>query len=151
MNIAGFIAGLFIAIVVTERITEIIVDSEIFNPLRNIVKRWAYPIDEPPKETLLQQFKIKIDYLINCGYCASVWVGHIVALLLLNNSEILVLFCNSKLLNFFMYGFFIHGMSNVIHNIFKLIQRGRVITFDVLHNVNITNTNQNKEAGVNDI
>jgi hypothetical protein len=65
----------FIAIVVTEALTEIITKSEIFRPFRarifNLGKR--------------SKFFEWFHNLLDCGYCFSVWVGCAIAFLFLKD------------------------------------------------------------------
>lgn len=112
-------------IVVTERVTELIVSSKIFEPLRNIIKRWAYKSSEPPPDTLYQHFKVMIDYLVTCGYCVSVWMGAFFALFAEKNFE-------NRVENWFISALFLHGMSNIYHVCFELLKRGRVGTYDIM-------------------
>lgn len=111
--------------IATERITEILVASKLFDPLRNMIKRWAYPLDEMPTDTYYQNFKVMIDYLVTCGYCVSVWVGYLLAVLSPSVFNITVI-------NWLVMGAVIHGLSNLYHCAFEIVRRGRVHTYDVL-------------------
>jgi len=97
---------LLLAIVLTEAITELVVKSEIFMPLRakifslgqdNVFFNWLHS-------------------LLDCGYCFSVWVGWAVAILFQGE---LPLF--TPYVDWFILGIVIHRFSNLFHNIMDRI------------------------------
>ena len=75
------LVSLLFLVIATERITELLVESKIFEPLRMMVKRWTYDLDTPPSDSYYQQLKVMLSYLITCGYCVSVWVAFFSAIL----------------------------------------------------------------------
>lgn len=117
---------LLFLVVATERITEIIVASKLFEPVRLCVKRWAYPLDVMPNDGYYQHFKVMVDYLMTCGYCVSVWVGYAASIYC-------PIFFEHRLLNWIIMGAVIHGLSNLYHVSFELIKRGRVHTYDIAY------------------
>lgn len=112
-------------VIATERSTELVVTSKIFEPIRFLIKRWVYPSESPPPDTVFQRFKVKIDYLLNCGYCVSVWTGGIFALFAEQYLE-------SPYANWFVSALFLHGMANLYHVCYELLKRGRIKTHDVV-------------------
>jgi len=83
------------AIIATEAITELVVKSEFFEPVR----KWLF---ESESKTL--NF---IHRILDCGYCFSVWAG------LLN---ILLLFIFScSITDFLIMTVVVHRLSNVFH------------------------------------
>lgn len=116
------ILHLVMLIIATERATELVVSSKFFEPLRVAVKRLAYPIDNPPPDNAIQQFKIALDYFVNCGYCVSVWVSAFIAYLAMEHHEF----------NWLLLMFFLHGASNLYHVLYELLRRGRVKTYDIV-------------------
>ncbi len=123
--------------VVTERISEIIVDSKLFSPIRDWIKQCAYT-DPPRPDSRLQRIRVMLDYLMNCGYCVSVWVGGIISALAINYShqEFIERFFLFDFINWVMYAVLLHGMANLYHVIYELIKRGRVHTYDIMLKVN---------------
>lgn len=112
-------------IIATERATELIVESKIFEPIRLRVKRWVYHNDAPPPDTFFQHLKVMLDYLLHCGYCVSVWMGGLFALFTERYFE-------PVYLNWFISALFLHGMSNIYHVVYELIRKGRIKTHDVM-------------------
>lgn len=110
-------------VVATERAVELIIDSKIFEPLRIKIKRWAYP-DAPPEDNIWQHLRVMVDYLFNCGYCLSVWVGAIFAIFTPPVFE-------SGVVNWLVSTLVLHGGSNIYHVVYELLRRGRVKTYDV--------------------
>lgn len=127
-------------VIATERVTEIIVASKLFDPLRKIVKRWAYPLDNPPEESMLQEFKIMIDYLMSCGYCVSVWVGFLFAICLDR-------YFDNVVINWAIGGLVLHGLANFYHVLYEICRRGRVYTYDISAHVD-NKVNMNGDSDV---
>lgn len=100
-----FIKFLF-AIVLTEAITEVIVKSEIFQPLRAKI----FYLGQSNKF-----FKWFHD-LLDCGYCFSVWAGCTVALFLCKDFSLL-----HPYFDWFILGIVLHRFSNLFHNIMDRI------------------------------
>lgn len=119
-------------IIATERAVELVIESKIFEPLRILIKRWAYP-DIPPADNIRQHFRVMVDYLINCGYCLSVWIGAIFATFAPPVFE-------SYVVNWIVSTLVLHGGSNIYHVIYELLRRGRVKTYDVNLNVQISDS-----------
>ncbi len=116
---------IIVLIIATERATELLVESKIFEPIRLMIKRWAYPLDQMPSESYYQYFKVMLDYLSTCGYCVSVWVGFFFALFSPMMFKIWII-------NWFVMGLFLHGASNMYHVLYELLRRGRVHSYDIL-------------------
>jgi hypothetical protein len=118
---------LLIAVAV-ERVTEIITTSEIFAPVRNYIKGHAYQYSDPSEISKCGKLLIWVDKLISCGYCTSVWVSLVFALIFMDRDITLVI-------NVFA----VHGFANLYHSIFELIRRGRVNSHDFVlkHDVNL--------------
>lgn len=112
-------------IIATERATELIVASKIFEALRLKIKRWVYPSDTPPSDTTWQNFKVLLDYLIHCGYCVSVWMGGLFAIFADKYFE-------HAVVNWFVSMLFLHGMANLYHVVYELARRGRIRTHDIM-------------------
>lgn len=125
---------LLMLVVVTERITEIIVDSELTAPLRKKIKKWVYGLDKPPEPGLWFNIKTRIDYLINCGYCASVWVGLFVSGIVINYCSNMRMnkYFDNYVVEWIIVGLFMHGMSNLYHVVYMLIMKGRILTADIM-------------------
>lgn len=90
-----------IAVIITEAITEIVVKSELFFPLR------AYLFDKGKKNLFFN----KLHSLVDCGYCFSVWMGWLTAFLLFRESSILI----HVYVDWFFIGLVLHRLSNGLH------------------------------------
>ena len=103
---------LAILVIVTERATEIIVDSKLFEPIREGIKNRVYT-DPPKPDSILQRAKIMLDYLVNCGYCVSGWVGGLVSALRIGYSlpEFIARFFLFDFLNWLIYAVFLQVVS----------------------------------------
>jgi len=91
-----FILKFFIMIVGIEALTELVVKSEFFSPLRNFFLN--------KKSKKLYGF---INNILQCPYCFSVWAALIVICMSYNSYSI-----------FILYVLFVHRLANVCHNIF---------------------------------
>jgi len=89
-------------IVITEAITEVVVKSELFFPLR----KWVF---NRKKNKVFEW----LHSLLDCGYCFSVWVGWFVTLLLFVPNQNIVFI--SKYIDWVFIGLFIHRGSNLFH------------------------------------
>jgi hypothetical protein len=89
------------AIVLTEAITELVVKSKIFEPLR------AKLFDLAERSKVFKW----LHELIDCGYCFSVWTGWLVAFLLFFGSSFII----HKYVDWIILGLVLHRLSNVFH------------------------------------
>jgi hypothetical protein len=87
------------AVILTEALTELVVKSELFWPMR----KWLF--DRGQNSRVFSFFH----ELIDCGYCFSVWAGFFSLVLVLNSDYTPILF--------FITGLIIHRLSNLIHNL----------------------------------
>jgi hypothetical protein len=87
----------FLCIVLTELVTELVVKSEIFKPVREVV------------------FKLGdwFQKLFSCGYCFSVWAA--VGVVLLTNTSYPLTGIN--VVDLGLMALVVHRSSNVLHNI----------------------------------
>jgi len=95
-----------IASIITEAITEIVVKSELFIPVKS-------KLFELGKNN---RFFERIHYLVDCGYCFSVWVGMFMSILMLNNINVV-----NQYVDWFLLGIVVHRLSNLFHNIMDRI------------------------------
>ena len=86
------------SVIVTEAITELLVKSEFFKPLR----AWFF------KRKKNKFFKF-VHTLLDCGYCTSVWIAFFVSISLINLSFI----CGK--LGWFVAWMLVHRLSNLLH------------------------------------
>ncbi len=86
-----------LAVVLVEALTELLVKSEFFKPLR----RFFFVRREIP-------FFGWVHNLLDCGYCTSVWAASFVMCLLLLDSLYVNIVCGV---------FVLHRLSNVFHYI----------------------------------
>lgn len=86
------------SIIVTEALTELLVKSEFFKPLR----AWLFN----NKSNILSKF---IHTVLDCGYCTSIWVAFFVSIYLIDISSI---FIN---VGWFVAWLVVHRLSNLLH------------------------------------
>jgi len=124
----AIIVQLIILAIVVEAVTEIIVDSELFSPLKQGFKSYIYPVDYPPKNDIRQSLLVFVDKLISCGYCTSVWIAAFFSFF----APVLM----ESWANWLITTFLLHRMSNSIHVIYELLKKGRVVTHDYIIKIN---------------
>lgn len=90
------------AIITTEAITEIVVKSELFEPVRKLLFESKYKI---------LNFIHKI---LDCGYCFSVWASLITVLALF--------IINNIIIDFLIVVIVVHRLSNLVHSILDKVQ-----------------------------
>jgi multidrug transporter EmrE-like cation transporter len=95
-----------LAIVLTEAITELVVKSEIFRPLRAKIFNLGGK----------NKFFSWLHNLLDCGYCFSVWAGWAVAFLFLNELKLF-----NPYVDWFIVGVLLHRGANLFHNIMDRI------------------------------
>lgn len=87
------------AVVFTETITELLTKSEIFRCVRERLFTFRH-----------KKFAKFLHDLLDCGYCTSVWVGCLMALLLFKDVSIITIY-----VDWIFIGLIIHRCSNIIH------------------------------------
>jgi len=95
-----------IAVIITEAITEIVVKSELFIPVKS-------KLFELGKNN---RFFERIHYLLDCGYCFSVWAGMFISILMLNDISVV-----NSYIDWFLLGIVVHRLSNLFHNVMDRI------------------------------
>lgn len=113
---------ILIAAIATEAITEILVDSKLFEPIRKYIAIKAFP--DVPENNSIYLFLYK---LTSCGYCLSVWVSAIVVYSMMYNQMI----TNNNLIKWAILVFVIHRLANIFHVGIQVFTKGRVISLDV--------------------
>lgn len=86
------------AIITTEAITELLVSSEFFKPLRS----WVFS----SRKNKIAKFTHSV---LDCDYCMSVWVAFFVSLILIDLSFI----CGN--VGWFVAWLLVHRLSNILH------------------------------------
>lgn len=84
-------------IILTELITELVVKSEIFKPIRNLIFRLGNWFQK----------------LFSCGYCFSVWAAFGVVLLTQTSYPL----TGNKVLDLGLMALVVHRLANVLHNV----------------------------------
>ena len=102
-----------------ERITEILVASKLFAPVRDKLR------DINLLSTPSYNVWWFLDGIFHCGYCMSVWVS--IPFAFYNEFAI----SSNIIINFISSVFVIHGLSNSIHVLYEFIRRGRVKYHDI--------------------
>lgn len=85
------------ALILTEAVTEVVVKSELFKPLRKLLFEKG------------NKFTKFLHDLLDCGYCTSVWVGCFMSLMLIDLPLI------HWSIDWLLYGLAIHRVSNMLH------------------------------------
>ena len=129
-NIIVIIVQYLLLGLASEALAELIVDSEFSAKFRKPWKKWAYPVDRPPSNSIFQRFKVFVDELWSCGYCTSVWTSGFLALFVsLDGPRTLT---GIPIINWVVATLVIHRLANWIHITFQLVKQGRVRTYDLL-------------------
>jgi hypothetical protein len=124
-----------------ERLTEIVVESKIFEPFRKAVGQWAtidprtIDPDKPlPRSAVIKEYVL---YFVKCGYCMSVWVGAVASMaypVSLYRHQITGTMLSSAvpfIVNFVTSTLLYHGVANWLHVAFKRLQVGVVDVKDI--------------------
>ena len=90
---------LILAVIVTEAVSALATESEIFKPLR----AWLF------KKGVDNKVFYFIHEIFDCAYCFSVWAAFIVSLVLLDFSFI------NPYVGWFVAWLVVHRLSNVLH------------------------------------
>ena len=89
------------AVICTEAVTEIVVKSEFFLPLRGKVFKLGQT----------NKFFDWLHRLLDCGYCFSVWAGVLFAALFFRNIELV-----HTSIDWLLVGLVLHRLANLFHN-----------------------------------
>lgn len=84
-------------VILTELLTELVIKSEIFKPLRNRIKSWGPWFDT----------------LFSCGYCFSVWAAFGVVFV----SQISYPLTGTHVIDLGITALVVHRLSNILHNV----------------------------------
>ena len=131
---------------VVERLTEIIVESKIAEPIRKYISTWATidPRFIDPEKPLPKSavFKEYVSYFVKCGYCMSVWVGAALGIIfpfrffdIESDARMIIVF--TWLVNFMVTTMLYHGVANWLHVAFKRAQVGVVDVKDLKVSVEV--------------
>lgn len=103
-----------------ERIASIIVTSAIFEPLRSLLGKKAYP-DTPPGNTLAAW----LHKLITCTECTGIWVS--ILLYFIADIRIVENAIGNAIITIFSIAYF--------GQLFEVYRRGRVSTLEIDHRI----------------
>lgn len=99
-------------IVAVEALTELIVASQFTFPIRD----WFSRISEP--KGFWQKLRAWVGYLLNCGYCTSVWVAMLAAGFFVPVPDYAI--CAKYSIPIYIIKvLIIHRLSNLMHELFK--------------------------------
>ncbi len=138
MSYLELIINYIIFALVTEAITEILVDAKITDGFRALIFNKAYPVSQIPKPGPAGW--VWFNNLITCGYCTSVWVAMPWALVVpwLYHPPINLATGYSYsdelkgcIVNWMLNVMILHRLSNWLHVLFMLLKKGRIKTYDV--------------------
>lgn len=117
-------------VVCTEAVTELLVDSDIFSPVREFINKRGFANPAAPI-VAKSQFWSFLARMLKCGYCTSFWAALPFSIftpwLLLTNRDYYLMW----FVNYAISVFILHRGSNWLHVVYMLIKKGRVKTYDV--------------------
>ena len=113
------------AVIVVEAVTEVVVKSALFEPVR----KFFFDRNK-------NRFFKKVHELLDCGYCASVWVGCLTSLVMFRRLEIV-----NAYIDWFFIGVVLHRLSNFLHSILDYINKDKYKDIDTLFNGEGSTTN----------
>lgn len=116
--------------IVVEAITEIIVDSKLFEGMHAWLYNQAHP--SVPVDSCYYRIISFVCELTSCGYCTSVWIAAILSLFVNNQFDL-----GHMIVNWVVSTFVLHRLSNLLHVIYGLIRNGRIAALDVNLNSNV--------------
>jgi small basic protein len=123
------ILELLVAVVVVEAATELVVGSAIFLPLRSYMGKWSFT-----------------SKLFTCGYCLSVWIAALVAIV------VPFMVVENYLINFVIETLLFHRLANFFHELlsryFKRLP-WEIVTTNIKHNEEIIVKTGNQEEEIN--
>ena len=139
----------FACAVASERAAEVISDSKLTAPFRTRIGKLAFPT--PPPERLPHRIFCGItkwfNDLLSCGWCTSAWTSAAFSLFLPGSHLSLMGGEVAPLFHYIVKIPFLFGMANLWHAVFRLVERGRVFTLDVRHEM-IQSTSEDDDGSV---
>jgi len=93
---------ILMTVIFTEALTELVVKSELFEPLRKLLFE---------SDSKVLNF---IHRILDCGYCFSVWAAAF--------SSILIFTLDNKIIDFFIMCIIVHRLSNLFHFIMDRVR-----------------------------
>lgn len=126
----GAIIQLILMAIAVEAIVEIAVDSALLGEIRSYIKDLCYP-KVPRANAWIAWMFFKFNYLVNCGYCMSVWCAAIVS------SILYIPISGIGIVDWLFTTAVTHRLSNLYHVFFMLVKHGRVHTIsgEIAHTV----------------
>lgn len=122
------VIGVYIlCIIATERVTEVVVHGDVFAWLRNLPCKRQFTSPSTFKEPKPRKMCVFFCKLFTCGYCFSHWSALLFASFLPGGYFELY-----PLDNLLVKWFALLGISNMYHNVFTLVFRGRVRAFELV-------------------
>jgi hypothetical protein len=127
----------FVLVIVVEAATEILVEAKITELVRQAIRERAYPqTPEGATEPVLgpRRWRFLAD-LLSCGYCTSVWVAMLAAVLapwvVRPQEACWLVLAGAWLVNWLLAVLVLHRLSNWLHVVYSLVKKGRVRTYDI--------------------
>lgn len=122
-----------LAVVAIESITEIIIDSRLFKPMRRKIKKKWRKISEA--EYQYSKIERRVFFFLNawvsCGYCLSYVVSAVAALF------VAIRMSGYPLVDFFFTMFILGRLANWLHEFTQIVSRGRVKYVNVTHEIQL--------------
>jgi hypothetical protein len=99
---------IFLNAIATEALTELLVKSTIFLPIRDF-------FDKKSRDNVIYEF---LSNLLFCGYCTSVWVSFLLMIPTFLFTDFILI---NKFIDFLLFILVIHRLSNVFHYLIDYI------------------------------
>lgn len=127
----NFLMCLLLSVIVVEAVTEILADSKFFNWFR----AWLYPknFNINTVSCFINNIRLYLFALFNCGYCLSVWVSALVAYMALGIYRLDNFDGLPDWIKWLGVTFILHRLSNWLHVVYEYVRKGRIVTVDVTH------------------
>ena len=139
MDILSILGAWTLCTLASERTAEVLVDSKLFAPLRNLVatiaiwpqtqkhladseSRFAYSVIV----VMCKPCKFLSD-LLSCGWCTSAWTSLMFSMFLPGQKLVLGVAYDNIIVKWLA----LFGLANMFHSSFRLVHRGRVLAVDL--------------------
>lgn len=134
-GLAVYAVSCVLLAVVVEAITEVLVASKLFAPVRTIVATAALPVVDGVKRHLIRYMPLAfLNAIFGCGYCMSVWVAAAAAISVRIPLPLETCCFGAFIVNTMV----LHRLANFLHIVVMIVYKGRVATHD--YKVDVTHS-----------
>ena len=120
MDNISIIGAWLLCAVAAERVAELVVDSKLLAPVRNMVALLAvWRLDIPKYAPVRKPFKFMSD-LVSCGWCTSAWTALLFSMFLPGENQFFAIAYDNVVVKWFA----LFGFANLFHALFRLVHHG---------------------------